>query len=380
MPAGADISITTHFGSLTDPRIDRTKDHKLIDILSIAICAVICGADGWTDIALFGRSKKDWFQTFLELPNGIPSHDTFGRVFAALDPTQFETCFLNWIQAISTLLPGQVVAIDGKQLRRSHDERAGRAAIHMVSAWAAANQLVLGQVKVDDKSNEITAIPELLHALALDGCIVTIDAMGCQKAIAATIVDKKADYVLTLKENQDNLYHDVVLLFADLAQSAPNDYCADQAETIEKGHGRIDLRQCWTIGGAAVRALPGAAGWKGLRSVMKVRDERRLPDKTEVEIRYYISSLTGEAEQLLWAKRTHWSIENALHWVLDIAFREDDSRVRKDHSPHNLAILRHIALNLLKRDKSITNGTRAKRLAAGWDQDYLLKVLSPLIN
>jgi predicted transposase YbfD/YdcC len=380
MSAPADRSITHHFASITDPRVDRTKEHSLLDILAIAICAVICGADSWTDIALFGRRKQEWLQTFLALPHGIPSHDTFGRVFAALDPAQFETCFLRWIKAISNQLPGQVVAIDGKQLRRSHDCSAGRGAIHMVSAWAAANQLVLGQVKVDDKSNEITAIPELLQALALDGCIVTLDALGCQKEIAAAIVDKKADYVLTLKENQGSLYSDVALLFADLEQSGQRDYQWDSAETIEKGHGRIDVRQCWTITGAAVRALPSAANWKGLRSVMKVRDERRLPDKTEVEIRYYISSLTGEAEQLLWAKRTHWSIENGLHWVLDIAFREDESRVRKDHSPHNFAILRHIALNLLKQDTSIKQGIKAKRLAAGWDQDYLLQVLSPLLN
>jgi predicted transposase YbfD/YdcC len=380
MPAPADRSITHHFASLTDPRVDRTKEHKLLDILAIAICAIICGADSWTDIALFGQRKQEWLRTFLELPHGIPSHDTFGRVFAALDPTHFETCFLHWIQAISDLLPGQVVAIDGKQLRRSHDWRAGRGAIHMVSAWASANQLVLGQVKVDDKSNEITAIPELLQALALEGCIVTIDAMGCQKEIAAAIVDKRADYVLTLKQNQGNLYSDVALLFADLEQNGQRDYLWDSAETLEKDHGRIDLRQCWTIGGAAVRALPAVADWKGLRSVMKVRDERRLPDKTEVEVRYYISSLSGEAEQFLWAKRTHWSIENALHWVLDIAFREDESRVRKDHSPQNFAILRHIALNLLKQDTSIKQGIKAKRLAAGWDQDYLLQVLSPLLN
>ncbi len=380
MSSRPDVCIKKHFGSLKDPRIDRTKRHKLLDILTIAICAVICGADGWTDIEFFGKSKKKWFQTFLELPNGIPSHDTFGRVFAQLDPAQFETCFLAWIRAISDLIPGQVIAIDGKQLRRSHDRTSGKAAIHMVSAWASANQLVLGQVKVDDKSNEITAIPELLQALALDGCIVTIDAMGCQKEIASTIVDKGADYVLALKENQGNLYNDVVLLFDDLEQSGYRDYRYDSTETTDKGHGRIDLRQCWTIAGSDVRHLPSAAAWKGLQSVVKVRAERHLPETTEVETRYYISSLKGEAEQALWAKRTHWSIENSLHWVLDIAFREDESRVRKAHSPENLAILRHIALNLLKQDKSIKAGIKAKRLVAGWDEEYLLQVLLPLLN
>lgn len=380
MSVSVDRSITHHFASLTDPRVDRTKDHQLLDILAIAICAIICGANSWTDIALFGQRRQPWLQTFLALPNGIPSHDTFGRVFAALDPVQFEACFLRWIQALRGRLPGQVVAIDGKQLRRSHDWSAGRGAIHMVSAWAAANRLVLGQVKVDDKSNEITAIPELLQVLALEGCIVTLDALGCQKEIATRIVDKKADYVLTLKENQGTLSTDVAELFADLERNGQRDYQWDSAETIEKGHGRIDVRQCWTIGGAAVRALPSAADWTGLRSVMKVRDERRLPNKTEVEIRYYISSLSGEAAQLLWAKRSHWSIENGLHWVLDIAFREDESRARKDHSPHNFAILRHIALNLLKQDTTIKQGIQAKRLAAGWDESYLLQLLSPLLN
>jgi predicted transposase YbfD/YdcC len=380
MAARPDISIQTHFGSIADPRIDRTKEHKLLDILTIAICAVICGADGWTDIAFFGVCKKAWFQTFLELPHGIPSHDTFGRVFARLDPAQFEACFLAWIQAVRELLPGQVIAIDGKQLRRSHDGRAGKAAIHMVSAWASANHLVLGQVKVDDKSNEITAIPELLQALALEGCIVTIDAMGCQKEIAATIVDQGADYVLALKENQGNLYADVALLFADLAQSGYRDYAYDTAKTVDKGHGRLDIRQCWTIDGPEIRQLRGVEAWKGLHTVMMVRAERQLPDKTEVEIRYYISSLPGDAAHLLAAKRTHWSIENALHWVLDIAFREDESRVRTEHSPENLAILRHIALNLLKQETSIKAGIKAKRLMAGWSDQYLLQLLTPLLN
>jgi predicted transposase YbfD/YdcC len=378
--AHRDTSIEKHFGSLKDPRIDRTRRHKLLDILVIAICAVICGADGWTEVADFGRAKEAWFRTFLDLPNGIPSHDTFGRVFAQLDPCAFKSCFLTWIGALAELLPNQVIPVDGKTLRRSHDRRSGKAAIHMVSAWAAANQLVLGQVKVDDKSNEITAIPELLQALALEGCTVTIDAMGCQKEIAATIVEKGADYLLALKENQGTLYDDVVLLFDDLAQSGYQDYPYDRAETTDKGHGRVDVRQCWTIAGDVIRGLPSAAGWTNLRCVVKVRAERHPPETTEVETRYYISSLKGDAKQALHVKRTHWSIENALHWVLDIAFREDESRVRKDNGPQNFAILRHIALSLLKQDTSHKAGIKGKRLLAGWDEAYLLLVLSSLLN
>jgi predicted transposase YbfD/YdcC len=380
MPARPDASIEKHFGSLKDPRIDRTKRHKLLDILVIAVCAVICGADGWTEVADFGRAKEPWFRTFLDLPNGIPSHDTFGRVFAHLDPSAFTSCFLAWIGALADLLPNQVIPVDGKTLRRSHDRRSGKAAIHMVSAWAAANQLVLGQVKVNDKSNEITAIPELLQALALEGCIVTIDAMGCQKEIAAIIVDKGADYLLALKENQGTLYDDVVLLFDDLAQSGYRDYPYDSVETTDKGHGRVDVRQCWTIAGDVIRGLPSAAEWTNLRSVVKVRAERHLPEMTEVETRYYISSLKGDAKQALHVKRTHWSIENALHWVLDIAFREDESRVRKDNGPENFAILRHIALSLLKQDTSHKAGIKGKRLLAGWDEAYLLRILSHLLN
>jgi len=331
-------------------------------------------------VAAFGRAREEWFHTFLDLPNGIPSHDTFGRVFAQLDPAQFSGCFLTWIRTLADLLPNQVIPIDGKTLRRSHDRRSGKAAIHMVSAWASANQLVLGQVKVADKSNEITAIPELLKSLALEGCIVTIDAMGCQKEIAAAIVDKGADYLLALKENQGKLYDDVVLLFDDLVQSGYRDYLYDNAETADKGHGRVDVRQCWTLAGDAVRCLPTATEWTKLRSIVKVSSERHLPEKTQVETRYYISSLSGDAKQALRVKRTHWSIENTLHWVLDIAFREDESRVRKDNGPENLAILRHIALSLLKQDTSIKAGIKGKRLQAGWHDAYLLRVLSPLLN
>ncbi len=374
-------SIQHHFSALEDPRIDRTKLHKLMDIVIIAICAVICGADTWVDVESFGHAKLAWLKTFLELPNGIPSHDTFGRVFAMLDPDQFQQCFLDWVMAVSQVIPGQVIAIDGKTLRQSHDKRLGKGAIVMVSAWATANRLVLGQAKVDDKSNEITAIPELLRVLDISGCIITIDAIGCQKEIAADIVEQGADYLLALKGNQGRIHEDVELLFDDLEASQFTAYAYDYAQTINKDHGRIETRECWTIADAEVlRHLRDAQHWDKLTAVVKVRAERRTGSETTVEDRYFLSSLPGNAQNLLTAVRSHWGIENHLHWVLDIAFREDDCRIRKDHGHQNFAILRHIAINLLKQEKTLRIGIKAKRLRAGWDEQYLLKALSGLFS
>lgn len=372
-------SIEQHFGRLVDPRQAMNQEHLFLDILVIAICAIIAGADDWEAVADFGRAKHEWFKRFLSLPQGIPSHDTFWRIFRLLDPEPFQECFLTWVQAVSCVTQGQVIAIDGKKLRRSHDKRGGRNAIHMVSAWASATGLTLGQRKVDDKSNEITAIPALLEVLDIAGCIITIDAMGCQTDIAQTIVDKDADYLLALKANQGTLHEDVGLLFDDLVQSDFTAYAYDHAKTVDKDHGRIEVRQAWTISDPAVlRALRTTNKWPKLRTLVKVQAERYIGAQHTLETRYYLSSLAAPAAHLLAAVRTHWTIENCCHWVLDIAFREDECRLRKDHGAQNFAILRHIALNCLKQERTAKVGVKNKRLRAGWDNDYLLAVLATL--
>jgi predicted transposase YbfD/YdcC len=373
-----------HFADLEDPRIDRTKLHRLIDIVVIAICGVICGAETWNDIAEWGKTKEEWLRGFLELPNGIPSHDTFRRVFSLLDAQQFEACFVRWMQSACRITGGQVIAIDGKTLRRSHDRANGKAAIHMVSAWAAANRVVLAQTKVDDKSNEITAVPELLKVLEVAGCIVTLDALGCQKEFAHLIRARGADYVLAVKENQGHLYEDIKDLFdTEFEQAIPfGGIIHDYAKTTEKDHGRIETRRCWTISDPEyLKYLRDGDAWEGLATIAIVRAERRLADdRCEIEDRFYISSLPGNAAVVLNATRSHWGIENCVHWVLDVIFHEDDSRMRKGNSPRNFAILRRIALNLIRHEQSCKRSIKGKRLKAGWSDDYLLAVLKGLGN
>jgi predicted transposase YbfD/YdcC len=367
-------TIVEHFSRLDDPR-GNNKWHLLIDIVVIAICGAICGADGWSDIELFGQAKYDWFRQFLRLPHGIPSHDTFGRVFGLLDAEQFQRCFMDWVQAIQEVTQGQVVAVDGKKLRRSYDKTLGKKAIYMVSAWASENRLVLGQSKVDDKSNEIPAVPELLDMLEIAGCIVTTDAMNCQTKTAQTVIEKQADYVLEVKDNQGGMHTAIQELFEYAAEQDFVD--CDYHKTVNKGHGRIEIRECWTTAAPDyLWYLPNLKNWAGLQSITMIKAERRTDQKTTVDFRYFISSLESNAQQMLKAVRTHWEIENKVHWILDVVFREDDCRVRKGQAAQNLAVLRHIALNLLRHETTLKRGIKAKRLKAGWDHDYLLKVLT----
>jgi predicted transposase YbfD/YdcC len=366
--------IVLYFSDVEDPRSDN-KRHLLLDIIVISICAAICGADTWTDVELFGQAKERWFRTFLELPHGIPSHDTFNRVFALIDAEQFQESFRNWIAAVEERTKGEIIALDGKQLRRSHDKAEGQKAIYMVSAWASENSMVLGQRKVDDRSNEITAVPQLLEMLEVAGCIVTTDAMHCQVETAKKVIENDTDYVFVVKDNQPRLLEAIQGLFDDPDEMRWVD--TDYDRTTDGNHGRIETRQCWTTSDPEYLAyIASLADWPGLQSIGMIEAKRSTKEGTSVKRRYFISSLESNAQQLLHAVRTYWGIENKLHWVLDLAFREDESRVRKGNGPQNFAVLRHIALNLLKREDTAKISIRAKRKKAGWDNDFLLKVLT----
>ena len=409
--------VVEHFAGLVDPRAERAQRHELLDIIVITICGVICGADNWVEIEEFGNARLEWLSRFLRLPNGIPSHDTFGRGFSRLDPDQFGACFMNWARSVAELTQGEVVAIDGKTLRRCHDRGQGRAPLHLVSAWAAQNHLVLGQTRTQAHSNEITAIPQLLALLELRGCIITIDAMGCQTEIAQQIVDGGADYLLAVKSNQGELYGNIQDLFQMAAQEGslaeepvyhrpdyhrpdyhrPDYHRPDYHRQVDKGHGRLETRECWVITDPAELAyVDPHRRWLGLKSVAKVcyrrgvhpqapqqapqqappQAPRDAPREAPTETRYYICSYQPAAASLLQASRQHWGIENSLHWVLDMAFDEDHCRVRTGPADQNLAVVRHLTLNLLKQERTAKVGIKAKRKKAGWDHDYLLKVLA----
>lgn len=372
----APSSFQDHFAALTDPRSPNAPNqrHELIDILVIAVCAVICGAEGWEDIEEYGKAQAEWFAQVLELPHGIPGHDTFRRVLSRLDPDELTQCFVSWTAALSDLSGGDIVAIDGKTLRRSFDRAASKAAIHMVSAWANRNRLVLGQVKVDDKSNEITAIPQLLKLLDLTGATVTIDAMGCQKEIAKVITEQGADYVLALKKNHSHLYEDVTLFLDDARASDFAEIEHAYHETVDGDHGRIETRKYWIT--SDIDWLGAKASWANLQSLGLVESRREIGEKVEIERRYYLVSLPADGVRFSDAVRQHWGVENGLHWVLDVSFHEDACRIRKDRGAQTFSVLRHIALNLLKRESQHKRGIKARRKRAGWDRDYLLQVLT----
>jgi predicted transposase YbfD/YdcC len=376
------LSLIEHFQSLADPRVDRTRDHDLIDVLVIAVCCLLCAGESFNDMEDFGQAKRDWFKTFLKLRNGIPSHDTFNRVFAALDPKGFLDCFLAWTQSVRQAVGQEIVALDGKALRRAIDR--GDRVKYVVSAWAEGNGLVLGQLKVADKSNEITAVPELLRVLELSGCIVTLDAMGCQKNIAREIREADADYVLALKGNQETVHQEVqTFLDAALAERheprLPGAKLSRAAaalaamETVEKDHGRLETRRYYQS--AELDWFADRTKWEGLQSVGLVESTREINGQISVERRYFLSSLPLGVETFARAVRGHWGVENKLHWTMDVCFGEDQSRARAGYAAENLATLRRLALNLLKREKTKKRGIRGKMLNASWDHPYLLRLL-----
>jgi len=367
-------SIADYFGEIEDPRIDRRKQHKLIDIITIAICAVVCGAETWVDMEVYGKAKFSWLNEFLELANGIPSHDTFARVFAVINPEEFQKCFMSWVQGIRKKTEQEIIAFDGKQSRNSADKKNGKRAINMVSALAIENRLVLGQRKVEGKSNEITALPELIEILDLAGCIVTIDAMGCQTKIVEKIIEKSADYVIALKQNQGNLCKEVEQIFKQAIGGKFEGFKASSHRTREFNKGREEIREYLII--SDVKALiKSSEKWVNLESIGLVESVRIINGKTSIETRYFITSLDNSAELFAKAVRGHWGIENSLHWILDVAMREDKSRIRKDNAPANFAMLRHIAVNILRQNKSKKFGVRSKQFLAAIDESYMNEIL-----
>lgn len=372
MARRSSVHLADHFTELTDPR-RREPTYPLLNIVVIALCAVISGCDDFVSITQWAKMKKDWLAKFLDMSAGVPSHDRFNAIFAAIKPAEFEQCLLSWITSLQEITAGQIVAIDGKTLRGSYDKASSKSAIHMVSAWASVNQISLGQVVVDEKSNEITAIPKLLEILEISGSLVTIDAMGCQTQIAEKIVDAGADYVLAVKGNQPTLMSGIESFFMDHLDDEFARVKASQFETIEKGHGRQEQRNYYVCD--VPNDLPEANRWKGLKRIGLTINETIRNNKQTMEVRYYILSRKLTARQFAKAVRGHWSIENSLHWQLDVTFGEDKCRVRQGHADTNCSLLRRTALSLLKNEKTAKVGVKNRRLMAGWNEAYLEKVL-----
>lgn len=370
-------SFVTHFSHLEDKRVQGRTDYPLLEILFLCICSILSGSDGWEDIEDFGVAKLAWLRRYLPYKNGIPCHDTIARVICRISPTALQTGFLSWIKSVATVTEGEIIAIDGKRSRGSYDRRSRKTALHMVSAWACQNGVVLGQQKTEDKSNEITAIPALLEMLELKGCIVTIDAMGCQKAIAQKIIEGGADYVLALKGNQGELHDSVSEFFTIALENEFKNIEHEKHSEVDTGHGRIEERVCYAV------SVPDylqsvTKPWKKLQTFVCVQSTRQYDDKKETEIRCYISSLANNAQQCAQAVRAHWGVENRLHWVLDVTFKEDASRIRREHAAHNFTVMRHIALNLIKREPTNMSVPRKRKKANYYDdyRDIILKNLS----
>ena len=356
-------SISDIFSRMQDPRVEGRTEHKLTDIIGITLAAVLCGAESWNEIEMFGEAKKEWFSTFLELPGGIPSHDTFNRFFALLDPDSFESCFREWTSSLAELSEGSIISIDGKSIRGAK-QAGSRSYVHMISAWVGENSTLLGQLKVDEKSNEITAIPRLLDALVITGAIITIDAMGCQKDIAQSIVQGGGNYILAVKGNHETLFDDIQASFRMMPP-------VEKVETLDFGHGRIETRRCSIT--TDLGLMEHAQNWTSLNTLIRVDSERCIKSTGEVQTstKFYISSLKAEANTFMRAIRHHWSIENGLHWALDVSFHEDDQRKRAGNAAQNFSIINRMALTALKQEQSIKLGIKSKRLNAGWNHTYL---------
>jgi predicted transposase YbfD/YdcC len=366
-------SIVDHFVELEDPRIGRNRRHKLIDIVVLTVCAVISGCETWEDIQDYGDYKLEWLKRFLDLPHGIPSHDTIRRLFIRLDPQSLQRCFFSWVESVREQTEGDVVAIDGKTLRRSGEAASGKMPIHLVSAWAVANGMVLGQMRTSDHSNEITAIPALLDLLKVKGCIVTIDAEGCQTDIAKRIGEKKADYVLAVKANQPHLLEQTKDFFDAVTDEDIGEQWLEKRHDVDTGHGRVEVRECYHSD--EIAALPRVKEFPAAKSIAMVRSTRTIGEKETSQVRYFISSLEMDAERLAHAVRSHWSVENGLHWTLDMSFREDDSRMREGYSAENFAIMRRMALSVMKRDTHSKRSLKGRRKICSYNDRYLEQLL-----